>query len=58
MRAKHGTIKDVKGIESDKDSAYLLFETKGVVFECNGHRNPYLTLNNKKQIIRLLSKGE
>ena len=48
MRAKLGGIKDFKNIEDAKDCAPLLRKVKGVSYEYDGHRNPYLALDDAK----------
>ena len=48
MRAKLGAIPDFDVIEDDKNSADLLREVKGISYEYDGHRNPYLALDDAK----------
>lgn len=48
MRAKLGAIPDFDVIEDDKNSANLLREVKGISYEYDGHRNPYLALDDAK----------
>ena len=48
MRAKLGAIADFAATEDDKNSADLLREVKGISYEYDGHRNPYLALDDAK----------
>jgi hypothetical protein len=48
MRAKLGAAQDFDIIEDKKNSARLLREVKGISYEYDGHRNPYLSLDDAK----------
>ena len=48
MRAKLGAIEGFDATEEDKNSADLLREVKGISYEYDGHRNPYLALDDAK----------
>ena len=59
MRAKLGAIKGFKDVEDTKKTATLLREIKGVSYEYDGHRNPYLALDDAKtKFYSYLQKGE
>ena len=48
MRAKLGAAESFDIMEDEKHSANLLREVKGVSYEYDGHRNPYLALDDAK----------
>ena len=48
MRAKLGAADGFNTIENEKETDKLLREVKGISYEYDGHRNPYLALDDAK----------
>ena len=48
IHAKLGVIDGFDVIEDDKNSVNILRKVKGISYEYDGHRNPYLELHDAK----------